>query len=69
MVNKEFLLQRICIYAGKTIDPNVDKEVEELLRRKFDIHLPQRRTMNEALVSTISDHEILSLILQYRTLS
>lgn len=68
MTNKEFLLQRICIFAGKPVDPNVDKEVETMLRNKFDIHLPQRRTMNESLASTISDHEILALLVEYRNM-
>jgi DNA polymerase I-like protein with 3'-5' exonuclease and polymerase domains len=66
MSEKEFLLQRICIFAGKTIDPNSDQQVEEMLRNKFNIHLPQRRSFNESLGSTISDHEILDLLLKYR---
>jgi DNA polymerase I-like protein with 3'-5' exonuclease and polymerase domains len=65
-VSKEFLCQRICIYAGKEIDPNSDKQVEEMLRNKFNIHLPQRQSMNESLAAAIGDHEILSLIIQYR---
>lgn len=48
------------------MDPNSDKQVEEMLRRKFNIHLPQRPSMNESLASTISDHEILGLLLEYR---
>ncbi len=66
--NKEFIHKRICIYAGETIDPNSDKQVEQMLRSKFDIHLPQRRSMEESLSSTISDHEIVSLILKYRAM-
>lgn len=66
MINREFLLQRICVYAGGEMDPNSDKQVEEMLRRKFNIHLPQRPSMNESLASTISDHEILGLLLEYR---
>lgn len=68
METKEFLAQRINIYAGKDIDPNCDKDVKELLRKKFNIHLPQRPSMNESLRAAIGDHEILSLITQYRTL-
>ena len=68
MASKEFILQRICIYAGQKIDPNSDTQIEEMLLRKFNIHLPQRRSMNESLISAISTHEILNLIIQYRTL-
>jgi hypothetical protein len=67
MSEKEFILQRICVYAGREIDPNVDSEVEQMLRSKFNIHLPQRRSMNESLAATISDHEVLGLLIKYRT--
>jgi len=68
MVRKEFILQRICIYAGQNVDPNSDEQVKKVLRSEFNIHLPQRRTMNESLSSSASDHEILSLIIKYRTM-
>lgn len=68
MTNKEFILQRICIYAGKDFDPTVDAQVFQVLRSKFNIHLPQRATMEASLESTISDHEILDLILKYRVM-
>jgi len=68
MANKDFIYQRIRIYAGKEFDPTVDKQVEEVLRSKFNIHLPQRTSINESLVSATSDHEIINLILQYRTM-
>ena len=67
MSEKEFILQRICNFAGKPIDPHSDHQVEEMLRNKFNIHLPQRRSFNESLASTISDHEILGLLIKYRT--
>lgn len=66
MANKDFILQRICIYAGKEIDPNIDKEVADILRTKFNVYLPQRSSFNESLELATSDHEIISLILQYR---
>ena len=66
MASKEFILQRICIFAGKDIDPANDKQVEEMLRNKFNIHLPQRSSLNESLTAVNSDHEILTLIKQYR---
>lgn len=69
MENKNFVYQRICNYAGKEFDPSLDKEVQEVLRSKFNIHLPQRASLNESLASTTSDHEIIGLILQYRTMN
>ena len=40
MDSKEFIHKRICIYAGKDIDPNSDEQVGDFLRSKFNIHLP-----------------------------
>lgn len=68
MANKDFLLQRIGVYAGREIDPSDDKQVAAVLLSKFNIHLPQRASVNESLKAANSDHEILSLILQYRTM-
>lgn len=67
MANKEFIYQRIRIYVGKDFDPTVDDQVNSILRSKFNIHLPQRTSLNDSLTSTKSDHEIVGLILQYRT--
>ncbi|WP_421850423.1 hypothetical protein [Marinomonas sp.] len=70
MINtaKEFVLQRICIFASQTFDPNSDSQVVGLLKSKFNIRLPQRRSINESLSSSVSDHEIISLILKYRSM-
>ena len=68
MANKEFIYQRIEVYAGKEFDPTVDEQVEDVLRSKFNIHLPQRPTMNDSLASATSDHEIIALIIKYRTM-
>ena len=68
-LNKEFIRQRISIFSGMDIDPAVDSQVVDILLRKFNIHLPQRATLDEALAATISDHEVISLISQYRSLS
>lgn len=68
MATKDFILQRICIYAGKEFDPTVDKQVVDVLRSRFNIHLPQRASLNDSLASTTSDHEIIGLILEYRTM-
>jgi DNA polymerase I-like protein with 3'-5' exonuclease and polymerase domains len=68
MANRDFIYQRICIYAGNEFDPNVDEQVEEVLRSKFNIYIPQRVSINESLASTTSDHEIIELILKYRTM-
>lgn len=67
IMNKEFILQRICIFSGTEIDPNAEQQVINILKEKFNIQLPQRRTLNESLESSGSSHEIVSLILQYRT--
>jgi len=69
MANRNFIHQRICVYAGKEFDPTVDEQVEEVLRSKFNIHLPQRTSINDSLASATSDHEIIGLILQYRTMA
>ncbi len=69
MSNKDFMLQRLTNFAGKPFDPNCDKEVADILRSKFNIHLPQRTSFNESLKSTTSDHEILGLLVEYRTMS
>jgi len=69
MSNKEFIRQRICIYAGKEFDPSIDEHVNEALRSKFNILLPQRTSMEASLKATTSDHEIITLILQYRTMN
>ncbi|MCB5162217.1 hypothetical protein [Marinomonas algarum] len=66
---KEFLLQRICIFANQTFDPNSDKQVVSLLKSRFNIRLPQRRSINESLSSSVSDHEIVQLILKYRAMA
>ena len=66
-MNKDFILQRICIFSGKEIDPNSEEQVINILRDKFNIHLPQRRTLDESLSSSGSVHEIVNLILRYRT--
>lgn len=68
MANKDFIYQRISIFAGKEFDPAVDEQVEEVLRSKFNIHLPQRASLNDSLSSSTSDHEIIALILQYRSM-
>ena len=66
-MSKEFIHQRICNFSGKEIDPFSDEQVLNILRSKFNINLPQRRTLDEALASSCSDHEIISLLIKYRT--
>lgn len=67
-VNKEILRQKIAVYAGADIDPSVDAVVLEMLRKKLNIYLPQRASLNQALRAGISDHEIIQLLLDYRAL-
>lgn len=68
MANKDFVLQRIQVYAGKEFDPAVDKQVTEVLRSRFNIRLPQRSSLDASLALATSDHEIIRLVLQYRTM-
>lgn len=68
MSSKEFLLQRIRVYARSEIDPCVDVQVKEMLKNRFNILLPQRPSMNQSLISAKSEHEILAMILEYRTM-
>ncbi|SFD31494.1 hypothetical protein SAMN02745724_04170 [Pseudoalteromonas denitrificans DSM 6059] len=68
-MNKDFILQRICIFSEKEIDPNSDEQVINILKDKFNIYLPQRQTLNESLTASCSVHEIVYLLLQYRSSS
>lgn len=68
MVDKSFILQRICIYAGKQIDPNSDLQVKEVLGSVLGIKLPQKRTLNDSLAAANSEHEIIDLILKFRNI-
>ncbi|CCK76007.1 MAG: hypothetical protein KBT75_05095 [Oleispira antarctica] len=69
MESKKNILEKIFIFAEKDFDPTIDKDVVQILRDKFNIYLPQRSALNESLESTASSHEIIELILKYRTLS
>ena len=66
MSSKSFLLQRIQVFAKQEFDPNSDEQVEDILRRKFSVYLPQRQSFDARLANTICDHEIINLIKEYR---
>ncbi|WP_293266457.1 hypothetical protein [Neptunomonas sp.] len=66
MATKAFILQRIYIFAGREFDPNSDEQVVEVLRDKFNLSLPQRRSMDESLLAVASDNDVIGLILEYR---
>lgn len=68
MASRDFNLQRLCNYAGADFDPDSDMQVTEILRNKFNIFLPQRQSMNDALAAVASDHEIIELIIKYRAM-
>lgn len=68
-MNKEFVKQRIAIFCGMDIDPAIDSQVTDILKKKFNIFLPQRTSLDDALEATVSDHEIISLIIKYRSLA
>lgn len=67
MTNNAFILQRISNFAGTEIDPCSDPQVSKVLRDKFNIYLPQRRSMTESLKAVANDHEIIQLIIKYRS--
>lgn len=67
MSSKDFIRQRIAAYAGVDLDPAEDNQVKEILKSKFNILLPQRQSLDASLASTISDHEIIALIIKYRS--
>ncbi|GAA0832959.1 MULTISPECIES: hypothetical protein [Marinomonas] len=69
MTDKHFIFQRIQNFAGEGFDPTADDQVATMLRSKFNIYLPQRTSIDKSLESTSSDHEIINLIIQYRTMS
>jgi DNA polymerase I-like protein with 3'-5' exonuclease and polymerase domains len=68
MENKAFIQQRIGIYIESEFNPNDDKAVVSTLRDKFNIQLPQRSALNDSLAATASTHEIVELILKFRTM-
>jgi len=68
VADKAFILQRICIYAGKQIDPNSDLQVKDVFNNVLGIKLPQRRTLNESLAAANNEHEIIGLIEKYRNI-
>jgi len=68
MTMKTFVYDRICNFMGQALDPNSDSQVEEALRIRLNIYLPQRPTLDEALFSSNSDHEVIELLLKYRAM-
>jgi len=69
MASKSFILQRICIYAGTTFDPDVDFKAREVLRDTCNISLPQRRSLEESMMTLAIRPEIIGPIMQYRALT
>tara|TARA_B100000809_G_scaffold132819_1_gene130598 strand:+ start:144 stop:353 length:210 start_codon:yes stop_codon:yes gene_type:complete len=69
MTSKSFLLQRIHVFAKEEFDPNSDEQAEDILRRKFSVYLPQRQSFDDRLANTICDHEIITLIREYRAMA
>ena len=67
MIDKAFLRQKIAVFFGEDIDPDMDQEVITLLRTKLNIRLPQRTQLNAALQASASTHAVIELLLEYRT--
>lgn len=68
MADKNFIRQRINVYAGREVELDSDEDVQSLLRDKFNIHLPQRANFLDSLTSANSQHDILDLLIEYRQL-
>ena len=66
MTPEEFRMRSL---AGDDFDPDSDEQVITVLKRRFNIYLPQRRNLFESLSHTNSDHEIIDLLLRHRTRS
>ena len=68
MVDKNYIKQRIDIFANKPIDPNSDLQVKSALLG-LNIKLPQKNNLNDSLNASNDKHEIVSLIIQYRKMN
>jgi hypothetical protein len=68
MADRNFIKQRIDIFAGKPVDPNSDIQVKEALYN-LNIKLPQKNLLDDSLNAANDSHEIIRLIIQYRKLS
>jgi DNA polymerase I-like protein with 3'-5' exonuclease and polymerase domains len=66
MRENEVDLRRIRNLVGEDCDLDSDEQVTNILKRRFNIYLPQRRTLTEALRQTNCDHEIIDLLLKQR---
>lgn len=67
IVNKNYIQQRINIFAGKPINPTSDLQVRDVLL-ELKIKLPQNNNLDDALRASNDEHEIIKLIVQYRKL-
>lgn len=63
MTPEELQIRKI---AGDDFDLTSDEEVVTVLKRRFNIYLPQRKNLVESLSHTNSDHEIIDLLLRYK---
>ena len=68
MADKNFIKQRIDIFAKKTIDPNSDLQVKDA-PSGLNIKLPQKNNLDDSLNASNDEHEIVRLIIQYRKLN
>ncbi|MGO3344967.1 MAG: hypothetical protein ACTIM4_02640 [Marinomonas sp.] len=69
MTDKHFIFQRIQSFAGNDFDPTADDQIATMLKSKFNIYLPQRTSIDKSLESTSSSHEIINLLIKYRTMA
>jgi AraC-like DNA-binding protein len=64
--DRRLIVKRVTAILGTEIDLDSDKHVKTSLREELNILLPQRPTLEESLSLTVSDHEIIELLKNYR---
>jgi len=65
MANKNYIQQRINIFANTPVNPNSDLQVKSALLG-LNIKLPQKTNLDDSLNACNDEHEIVQLIIQYR---
>ena len=60
------LVHKIEAYLGKDLNLDSDEQIKVALREKMSIFLPQRGRLSESIQASNSDHDVLSLLLEYR---
>lgn len=67
MKNHKGIETRLRTLMGEDLDLQSDEQVLITLKRKYNIYLPQRKCLYDALRNSNSDHEVVNLLLQHRS--